>query len=189
MRWPGELAVVVDVDDACKFPRESTKLAQMADMTLDRIDQLILAAMQEDASIQNQALAEQVNLSASACLKRVRRLRDIGAIRQQVALLDHEKVGWPILVIVRATLKNTSRGANQAFERKVKALPEVLQCYCVAGETDFVLVICARSLPEYQEFAQQQLGDALDLESYSSDIVLSTTKFSTQLPLTRKPSR
>jgi DNA-binding Lrp family transcriptional regulator len=97
--------------------------------------------------------------------------------------LDPVKVGWPVLVISRVSLRITTRASTLAFERKIRQLPEVLQCHCVAGETDFVLVICARSLPDYQVFAQQQLGEALDLESYSSDIVLSTSKFTTELPL------
>ncbi|WP_374568129.1 Lrp/AsnC family transcriptional regulator [Ideonella sp.] len=155
-------------------------------MNLDRIDEAILAELQADATVQNQVLAERVNLSPSACLKRVRRLRDGGPIRQEVAILEPEKVGWPVLVISRVALRSTSREAVQAFERKIRALPEVQQCHCVAGDTDFVLVICARSLPEYQDFAQRQLGEALELKSYSSDIVLSTTKFTTQLPLDLK---
>jgi DNA-binding Lrp family transcriptional regulator len=157
--------------------------------TLDRIDQCILAALQADASLQNQTLAERVNLSPSACLKRVQRLRRAGVIRQEVAILDAARVGFPVLVISRVSLRSTAREAIQAFERKVQALPQVQQCHCVAGETDFVLVICARSLPEYQAFAQQQLGDALELKSYSTDVVLSTTKFTTQLPLdTARPA-
>lgn len=152
-------------------------------MNLDRIDRAILAALQADASIQNLVLADRVNLSPSACLKRVRRLKDEGVIQREVALLDPIRVGWPVLVISRVSLHSTTREATLAFERKVRQLPEVLQCHCVAGETDFVLVICARSLPEYQVFAQQQLGEALMLKSYSSDIVLSTSKFTTELPL------
>ncbi|MDP9601779.1 Lrp/AsnC family transcriptional regulator [Variovorax sp. NFACC27] len=154
-------------------------------LDLDRIDQCILAELQADAGLQNQTLAERVNLSPSACLKRVQRLRRAGVIREEVAILDAARVGFPVLVISRVALRSTTREAIQAFERKVHALPQVLQCHCVAGDTDFVLVICARSLPEYQAFAQEQLGDALELENYSSDVVLSTTKFTTQLPLDR----
>lgn len=150
---------------------------------LDRIDRAILSELQLDAGIQNQVLAERVNLSASACLKRVRRLKEEGVIHKEVSLLDAIKVGWPVLVISRVALRSTTREATQEFERKIRALPQVLQCHCIAGETDFVLFICARSLPEYQEFAQQQLGEALNLKSYSSDIVLSTSKFITQFPL------
>lgn len=153
------------------------------DPALDRIDLAILTELQADASIQNQVLADRVNLSPSACLKRVRRLKDDGVIRQQVGLLDPVKLGWPVLVISRVALRSTTRQATQSFERKIRELPQVLQCHCIAGETDFVLVICARSLPEYQAFAQQQLGEALELKSYSSDIVLSTSKFTTELPL------
>lgn len=162
-----------------KFPSLNGSFA----MTLDRIDLCILAELQADASIQNQVLADRVNLSPSACLKRVRRLKDEGAIRREIAVLDPVKVGWPVLVISRVALRSTTREATLAFERKIRELPEVLQCHCVAGDTDFVLVICARSLPEYQIFAQQQLGEALELKSYSSDIVLSTSKFTTELPL------
>lgn len=151
--------------------------------TPDRIDLAILAELQADASLQNQALAERVNLSPSACLKRVQRLRRAGLIRAEVALLDAARVGFPVLVISRVALRSTTREAIRAFERQVQALPQVLQCHCVAGETDFVLVICARSLPEYQAFAQEHLGESLGLESYSSDVVLSTTKFTTALPL------
>lgn len=152
-------------------------------MNLDPTDIAILAALQADASVQNQVLADRVHLSPSACLKRVRRLKDGGAIRREVAILDPKKVGWPVLVISRVALRSTTREAVHAFETKVRALPQVQQCHCIAGDTDFVLLICAQSLPEYQEFAQRQLGEALELKSYSSDIVLSTTKFTTQLPL------
>lgn len=152
-------------------------------ITLDATDLKLLDALQRDARVQNQAMARTVALSPSACLKRVKRLRAAGLIRDEVAILDAERVGFPVLVISRVTLKTTTREAISAFERRVRALPEIQQCHCVAGETDFVLVIRARSLPEYQEFALRQLGEALELRNYSSDIVLSTTKFTTALAI------
>ncbi|MGN8080424.1 Lrp/AsnC family transcriptional regulator [Variovorax sp. 22077] len=80
-------------------------------LDLDRIDQSILAELQADAGLQNQTLAERVNLSPSACLKRVQRLRRSGVIREEVAILDAARVGFPVLVISRVSLRSTTREA------------------------------------------------------------------------------
>ncbi|HLI12172.1 MAG TPA: Lrp/AsnC family transcriptional regulator [Alphaproteobacteria bacterium] len=155
--------------------------------SLDATDRKILNLLQEDCRIANQELAARVGLSPPACLKRVQRLRERGVIRREVALLDRLAVGQQVLVLVRLALERPREDLLRAFERKVQEIPEVLSCWCVAGDHDFVLLVCARTLDEYQSFARTVLAGELNLRRYSSDVVLSIAKETTAIPLAAAP--
>jgi len=149
---------------------------------LDAIDRKILHHLQRDNRIANQDLARAVGLSPPACLKRVRRLRDSGVILADVSLVDPRALGYPVMVLAHLSLDRPREDLVRAFERKVKELPEVIQCWMVAGDTDMVLLVCARSLDEYQNFARNVLGSELNLRDYRSDIVLGAIKPHSPLP-------
>jgi DNA-binding Lrp family transcriptional regulator len=149
---------------------------------LDAIDRKILHHLQRDNRIANQDLARAVGLSPPACLKRVRRLRDTGVILGDVSIVDPRALGYPVMVLARLSLDRPREDLVRAFERKVRELPEVVQCWMVAGDTDVVLLICAKSLDEYQSFARNVLGSELNLRDYRSDIILGTIKPLAPLP-------
>jgi Lrp/AsnC family leucine-responsive transcriptional regulator len=143
---------------------------------LDAIDRKILQQLQRDNRIANQDLARAVGLSPPACLKRVRRLRETGVILGDVSIVDPRALGYSVMVLARLSLDRPREDLVRAFERKVRELPEVIQCWMVAGDTDLVLLVCAKSLDAYQSFARNVLGSELNLRDYRSDIVLASIK-------------
>jgi Lrp/AsnC family leucine-responsive transcriptional regulator len=155
----------------------------MTSDALDALDRRIMARLQRDASISNQALADVVGLSPPACLKRVRRLRAIGAISGVVALLSPKALGWPLLTVVRVKLERPSEEAMAAFEAQVGGHDRVVQCLTVSGDTDYVLLIRSRDVADYQEFARRVLASAPAVRSYVSEIVLVENKATTALPM------
>jgi Lrp/AsnC family leucine-responsive transcriptional regulator len=150
---------------------------------LDPIDRKILRRLQENNRISNQDLAREVGLSPPACLARCRRLREIGVVKADVSVLDPATVGFPVSVLVRIALERPREDLLQAFERKVRDLPQVLQCWTVAGDVDFVLLVVAESIEEYQRFARTALASEHNIKSYTSDVVLSTAKSTCALPI------
>jgi len=150
---------------------------------LDAIDRKILRQLQADNRISNQDLAREVGLSPPACLSRVRRLREEKVIKADVSVVAPEAVGLPVSVLVRISLERPREDLLQAFERKLHDLPQVLQCWCVSGDVDFVLLVCATSIEEYQRFARTVVASELNIKSYASDVVLSVTKSTYALPI------
>ena len=109
---------------------------------MDRIDKKILDLLQTDGRISNQDLADQVSLSPSPCLRRVKQLEDEGYIRQYVALLDPQKIGLALTIMVSVALSNHDAHTMQDFEKMIATFPEVIQCYLIAGQTsDYLLKI------------------------------------------------
>ena len=111
---------------------------------LDDTDLRILTALQKSGRMSNAELSEKVNLSASACHRRVRRLEDEGFIRDYVALVDPRKVGRPTTVFVEITLSGQADELLEAFEREVALIPDVLECHLMAGKFDYLLKVVAR---------------------------------------------
>lgn len=154
-----------------------------AETPVDTIDRKILRLLQEDASIPNQALADAVGLSPPACLKRVRRLRAAGVIRRQVALVSPEALGWPLMTVVRIKLDRPRERVMLAFEEQMRSLPRVVQCLTVAGDIDYILLVRSRDVAHYQEFARQVLTTGPGIRAYTSEIVLETPKWTTEVPV------
>ena len=150
---------------------------------LDPIDRKILRLLQRDNHIPNQDLAREIGLSPPACLKRVRRLRASRVIVADTAIVDPRALGYSVMVLAHMSLERPREDLGQALERKLRAMPQVLQCWKVAGETDFVMLVCARSLEEYQEFARDVLASDMNLRDYRSDIVLAEVKPRAPLPV------
>ncbi|MCC6466971.1 MAG: Lrp/AsnC family transcriptional regulator [Alphaproteobacteria bacterium] len=150
---------------------------------LDAIDRKLLGLLQRDARMANQDLARDVGLSPPACLKRVRRLRESGVILADTATVDPRALGYSVMVLAHVSMERPREDLGGAFERKLRAMPQVLQCWKVAGETDFVMLVCARSLEEYQQFARDVLASDMNLRDYRSDIVLSEVKPRAPLPV------
>ena len=159
------------------------KPADPTDTPLDAIDRRILQVLQCDAAIANQALADEIGLSPPACLKRVRRLRAAGIIERTVALLAREKLGYPLLTIVRIKLDRPRDAIMRDFERRMRELPRVAQCLTVAGDIDYIIMVRSKDVAHYQDFARQVLATAPGIRSYTSEIVLEITKWTTEIPV------
>ena len=150
---------------------------------LDPIDRKILAVLQRDNQITNLALAERVGLSPPPCLRRVRRLRELGIIEKDVALVDPIKVGQGIIAFVGVELDRQREDVLASFERKISAEPEVQQCYFVSGEIDYLLVVTCADMETYNGFARRVLANEHNIKRFRTSFCLSRVKYDTAIPL------
>ena len=125
---------------------------------LDIIDHSILTALQKDGRITNVQLAEQVGLSPSACLRRVQILEDKGIITGYAAMLDAASLGRATHIIVAITLERQSEEYLSAFERAVADCPDVMECYLMAGDADYILRLLARDAADYERIHKEHLS-------------------------------
>ena len=152
-------------------------------MDLDAIDRRILTELQADARISNAALAEAVGLSASPCLRRVRALEAAGVIRRYAALLEAAEVGLPISVFVQVTLERQIDRALETFETAIQDRPEVMECYLMTGDADYLLRVVVSDLTAYERFLKEHLTRVSGVASIKSSFALNQVKYSTALPL------
>jgi Lrp/AsnC family leucine-responsive transcriptional regulator len=150
---------------------------------LDKIELRILAALQADARLRNVELADQVGLSASPCLRRVKRLQDSGVIRGYATLVDPEAVGLPVSVFIQVTLEKQTEAALEVFERHMAEWPEVMECYLMTGDSDYLLRVVAADLSAYQEFLMQKLTRVDGVASIKSSFALRRIAYRTALPV------
>ena len=125
---------------------------------MDRFDEQILLALQDNARISNVQLAERVGLSASACSRRIQALEELGVIAGYRAVLDREQIGLPMTVLVNVSIQTLSRDQMAAFESAVMDIPEVIVCYLVSGSSDYLLRIAARDLPDFERIHTEHLS-------------------------------
>lgn len=152
-------------------------------VSLDKTDRKILNILQQDNLITNLALAEKVNLSAPPCFRRVKRLHDLGIIVKNVALVDPFKVGHRIIVFVGVTLEKQREDLLSHFERKMLEQPEVMQCYFVSGETDYILIINVTDMGHYNEFSRRVLANEANIKMFRSSFCLDRIKYDTRIHL------
>ena len=152
-------------------------------MGIDRTDLKILSALQKDASLSTAELAQRVGLSQSPCWRRISLLEADGVIRKRVALLSRDKVGLDVLVFTHVKLASHGWQSLPKFKQKVVSFPEVVQCFMVIGDFDFILLVATRTINDYNDFIQKRLSQVPGVQSIESRIVLEETKNTTELPL------
>lgn len=152
-------------------------------MKLDKQDIAILKALQQDASVSSTELAERVGLSQSPCWRRVNQLEEAGIIQGRVARLARRKLGLEVLVVVNVKLASHGWQSLPKFKQRVVSFPEVLQCFLVMGDIDFILLVATRTVEEYNSFVQGKLAQIQGVQSIDSRIVIEETKNTTELPL------
>ncbi len=154
---------------------------------MDAIDLQLLAQLQRDASLSNQALAERVHTSPPTCLRRVKRLRDAGLIERQVALLNPEKMaatlGHGLTAIVEITLDRQDTAALERFEARVADDAAVQQCYRVSPGPDFCLVVHTTDMPSYQALTQRLFTTDANVRNVKAFFSVKRSKFGAELPL------
>lgn len=155
----------------------------MARMELDGIDLRILGVLQETARISNVDLAAKVGLSPSPCLRRVRELEQQGVIRGHVTLVDPAAVGLPVSVVVQVTLERQIEAALETFEEAVMQRPEVMECYLMTGDADYMLRVVVPDLEAFQRFLMDHLTRVPGVASIKSSFALRQVKYRTALPL------
>ncbi len=150
---------------------------------LDRVDRAILHELQLDAKLSNQALAAEVNLSESACLRRVRRLEERGMLRGYVGLVDQSMAGYPDNVFVQITLTSQQQDDLAAFEAAVKAIPEVMECYLMSGAADYVVRVIVEDARDYERVHSQHLTRLPGVARVNSNFSLRTVIKKTEIPI------
>ena len=141
---------------------------------MDRIDKMILSSLQENARISNIELAQEVGLSPSACLRRVSILEKLGVIEGYYADLSLDKLGHSVVVLVNITLHGQSAEMMNEFEQAVQKVPQVLACFLVAGESDYLLRIAAQSVGDYGRIHTEKLSSLPHVLRMESNFVMRT---------------
>jgi len=155
----------------------------LTDIELDKIDRRILSVLQIDGRISNADLAEKINLSASACHRRVQRLDSSGFIKNYVALLNNRLVGLPTIVFVEITLSGQADEVLDAFEREVSLVPDVLECHLMAGEADYLLKVVAKDTDDFARIHRKYLARLPGVAQMHSSFSLRSVSNTTALPI------
>ena len=150
---------------------------------LDEIDLKILRKLQEQARISNVDLADQVGLSPAPCLRRVRALEHAGVVRRYVALVDPAAVNLGVTVFVQITLDLQVEGRLEIFEHAILRRPEVLECYLMTGDADYLLRVVVPDVAGYERFLRDTLTRIESAAGIKSSFALKQIKYSTALPL------
>ena len=152
-------------------------------MDLDAIDLKILRELQTDARLTNVELASRVNLSPSPCLARVKALEAAGYIRQRVTLLDPSRLGLHINVFIHVTLENQNRDGLDAFEAAVTALPNVMECYLMSGDADYLLRVMVSDMSAYETLITDRLSRIPGIRNIRSSFALKQVMYTTAVPV------
>lgn len=155
----------------------------MRTVELDAADVRLLECLQRRARLSNVELSEQIHLSASQCYRRLRRLEESGVVRGYVALLEREPLGLGVMAFVNVTLEKHGESPAQAFHDAVQDYPEILECYAVSGEADYLLRIVAPDLKAFSDFLMHRLMRLPMVANVRSSILLDELKATTALPL------
>jgi len=153
---------------------------------MDDIDRKILKTLQEDASVTNAALADRVGLSPAPCLRRVRALESAGVIRKYVTLLDPRAVNLGVTVFVQISLDLQVKDRLEKFERAIARRPEVLECYLMTGDSDYLIRVVVPDVAAYERFLKESLTRIEGVAEIKSSFALNQVKYSTVLPLDRQ---
>lgn len=152
-------------------------------MILDRFDKLILKALQLDGRVSNKQLARQVNLSESACLRRVRALEESGMIERYVAMVSQAHANLPGNVLVHIGLHREEQSELAAFEKAVQEIPEVMECYLMTGEFDYLLRVVVTDMADFERIHKDALTRLPGVARVNSSVAIRTVLKRTELPL------
>ena len=150
---------------------------------LDRHDKLILKALQKDGRISNVQLAAQVSLSESACLRRVRALEESGMISRYAALISQNEAGLPGNVFVQIGLQREVESDLAAFEEAVRDIPEVMECYLMSGEFDYLIRVVVADMADFERIHKTELTRLPGVSRVNSSFAIRTVQRKTELPL------
>ena len=152
-------------------------------MKLDRIDRTLLAELQRDGRVSNRDLSERVHLSESACLRRVRALDEAGVIERYAAIVSQAKAGLPGNVFVSITLNRQEQADLAAFEDAVRRVPEVMECYLMTGQQDYLLRVVVSDPSDFERVHSQHLTRLPGVARVQSSFALRTVRKSSELPI------
>lgn len=150
---------------------------------LDRLDVQILNALQEDAAIPLRALAERVHASLATCQRRIAQLKADGVLLKEVAIVDRRLVGRPLTVFVAVELEKQNDALLRAFEATMQGEADVMACYEVSGEADFLLIVNSASMESYHAFTRRVFSSGNNVRNFKSSFAMHCAKFETKIAL------
>jgi len=152
-------------------------------MTFDDIDKKILNILQEEGRITNTKLAKEIGISPPSMLERVKRLENSGVIDKFVALVDKEKTGFGLLVLIMVSLSLHQIASLENVKNSLIELDEVLECYQVSGDVDFLLKVATKDMNSYKDFVNNKLSGIDGIQNIKTSFVLDTMKSTTKLKI------
>lgn len=152
-------------------------------MKLDKQDRVILSALQRDGRMPNATLAQTLNLSESACLRRVRALEESGLIEGYAAQLNQQLAGYPVNVFVSITLDRQAQTDLQSFDAAIRAIPEVMECYLMTGDHDYLLRVVVADMSDFERIHSRQLTRLPGVARVHSSFALRTVQKARELPV------
>ena len=155
----------------------------MPKVELDSFDVKLLEAVQENNRLTAEELSDRVGLSASACLRRLKRLRAEKMIVADVAVISPEAAGRALTMVVEVTLERERPDIMDGFKRAMRQTPEVMQCYYVTGDTDFVLIVTANDMRHYEAFTKRFFFDNPHVRRFHTSVVMDAVKVGLKMPL------
>jgi len=150
---------------------------------MDNFDTLILDALQHNNRLTAEALSEKVGLSPDACRKRLAKLRSSDVIEQEVAILNPQTMGRGLIMIVEVTLQNERPAELDRFKDKMKAAPEVMQCYYVTGNADFIMILSAKDMADYEDFTRRHFFAEENVARFRTSAVMDRVKVGFTMPI------
>jgi len=152
-------------------------------MHIDAVDLRILAELQQDGSLTNVELARRVHLSPSPCLARVKALEAAGVIERYVALASAKQLGLGLSVFINISLKSQAKDSLAAFERRIAEHDEVMECYLMTGDSDYLIRVAVPDIAALERFILEQLTPIPGIEKIRSSFALKQVRYKTALPL------
>ncbi len=152
-------------------------------MQLDQYDRAILNALQKDSSISNLDLSKLIGLSASACLARTKNLKESGVIKQFTTIIDEKKIGLDMMAFIMVVISPLKRETADFFLERINDIPQVLECYTIAGTRDYLLKVAAKDMQSYKDFVLDSLMVIPGVSRIEANIVINTDKRTLTLPI------
>ena len=150
---------------------------------LDDIDKAILNLLQDDATLPLKTVAEQVHVSIATAQRRIQALISNGVITKQVAIVDPNKVGYGLTAVVMIEMARSNTSMQHRFERLMNTQPQVMSCYEVSGDADFMLMVNAKNMSDYHQFTRSLLTYENNVRNFKSQFVMNFTKSGTKITL------
>jgi Lrp/AsnC family leucine-responsive transcriptional regulator len=150
---------------------------------MDQSDYKLLAVLQQNARTSIQELADHIGASTASVQRRLKVLRDDGVIQKEVAVLDQKKLGFGITAVVSVELERDRLDQIDAFKRKARQDRQVMNFYCIAGDGDFVMIVVAKDIGDYEAFTHRFFFADKNVRKFRTSIVISTEKATLELPI------
>ncbi len=150
---------------------------------LDEFDARLLNLVQKDNRQTAEQLGEKIGLSAAACQKRLKRLRSQKIIASDISVLSPEAVGRRLTMVVEVTLEREQPEVLDAFKRKMQQTPEVMQCYYVTGNADFIIIVTARDMKDYEDFTRRFFFQNSNVRRFQTNVVMDNVKVGLSVPV------